>query len=100
MMVLKSCKGQVCTEPWAELHPQGDVNNLIDSLDERFDAFYQEQPKVSFSECRLGYFPEVEGPMDANRFMESQRDGSNSWFMDELRKRDDLEDRGPWHVWT
>jgi hypothetical protein len=28
LMVLKSCKGVTCTDPWGALHPQGDVKNL------------------------------------------------------------------------
>ncbi|KAF9885037.1 hypothetical protein FE257_000768 [Aspergillus nanangensis] len=68
MMVLKSCKGRSCVEPWRELHPQGDVSNLIDSLRPEFDIFYEQQPKVSFSACMLGYLPQYEGPMQVNSF--------------------------------
>ncbi|TVY18334.1 Arylsulfatase [Lachnellula arida] len=62
MMVLKSCKASSCTDPWKVLHPQGDVSDLLSALSSRLDAFYDEQPKVSFSKCELGYIVESEGP--------------------------------------
>lgn len=65
MMVLKSCKGKSCIDPWRALHPHGDVESLTRALSQRFDAFYQRQPKVSFTKCELGYIKEAEGPQDA-----------------------------------
>lgn len=62
MMVLKSCKGGDCVEPWKVLHPQGDVESLSDALKVRFDAFYEEQTKVSFNRCENGYIIDAEGP--------------------------------------
>lgn len=62
MMVLKSCKGSACIEPWKVLHPQGDVNSLSDALKVRFDSFYEKQTRVSFSRCELGYIIDSEGP--------------------------------------
>ncbi|ROW06867.1 hypothetical protein VMCG_04073 [Cytospora schulzeri] len=62
MMVLKSCKGSTCIEPWKVLHPQGDVNSLSDALQIRFDTFYQKQTRVSFDRCELGYIIDAEGP--------------------------------------
>lgn len=62
MMVLKSCQGGTCVEPWKVLHPQGDVASLSDALKVRFDAFYEEQVKVSFDRCELGYLIDAEGP--------------------------------------
>lgn len=64
MMVLKSCKGRTCVEPWKSLHPDGDVGSLDDALESSFDSFYAEQAKVSFSKCELGYIRESEGPQD------------------------------------
>lgn len=68
MMVLKSCKGRQCTHPWETLHPKGNVGSLVASLKPRFDAFYEEQPKVSFTKCELGYIKESEGPMEVVPF--------------------------------
>ncbi|UPL03531.1 hypothetical protein LCI18_014465 [Fusarium solani-melongenae] len=101
MMVLKSCKGRTCVEPWRELHPSGDVSSLIESLKAEFDAFYQEQPKVSFSDCKVAYFPEFEGPMEVNKFKE---DSEDAWWWPKELKRDvsnsDHKYRGRWSHWT
>lgn len=64
MMVLKSCKGKSCVDPWRNIHPRGDVRTLSDALSERFDTFYEKQTKVSFSKCELGYIKESEGPQE------------------------------------
>lgn len=62
MMVLKSCSGATCIEPWNVLHPEGDVTSLSDALNIQFDTFYEEQVKVSFDRCELGYIIDAEGP--------------------------------------
>ena len=61
-MVLKSCKGSTCIEPWKVLHPQGDVNSLSDALQVKFDSFYEKQARVAFDRCELGYIIDAEGP--------------------------------------
>ncbi|KAL2130068.1 hypothetical protein VTI74DRAFT_6925 [Chaetomium olivicolor] len=62
LFVLKSCKGQTCVRPWHALHPAGNVQNLHDALSSRFDVFYeQQQKKVSYNRCEMGYIPEAEG---------------------------------------
>lgn len=64
LLVLKSCKGQVCQEPWKQVHPDGDVWMLKDALRAEYDHFYEvEQTKVQFNHCDNGYFIEAEGPM-------------------------------------
>lgn len=80
MMVLKSCQGRTCVEPWKVLHPQGDVASLSDALTVKFDAFYEEQTKVSFGRCELGYIVDAEGPQagDVVRGYE-YREGTR-WF--------------------
>lgn len=63
LFVLKSCKGPSCVRPWHALHPEGDVHNLRDALSSRFDVFYeQQQEKVRYSRCELGYILDAEGP--------------------------------------
>jgi len=65
LLTLKRCKGRVCTRPWEKLHPEGNVRNLKDAMQERYDVFYLEkQKKVSFDECALGQILEVEGPLE------------------------------------
>ncbi|KAH6693763.1 alkaline-phosphatase-like protein [Plectosphaerella plurivora] len=97
-LVLKSCKGRVCVEPWRQLHPRGDVSSLKDSLSIAFDAFYEGQDKVSFSDCKLGYLPEFEGPMVVNQF--EVVGGEDDTWPQELRKRDEARHGGRWSEWT
>ena len=92
LLVLKSCKGSSCTDPWSTLHPEGNIKNLKDALAERFDAFYHNQPKISFSACALGYIKEVEGPQDAHVWKDNN--GKT-----ELRKQS-FEYGGHWSLWT
>lgn len=68
MMVLKSCNEDSCRRPWYQLHPDGKVNSLSDALNESYDTFYSNQPKVSFSQCSLGYHIWAEGPQKYNVF--------------------------------
>lgn len=68
MMVLKSCVGVECTDPWLQLHPRGNVKTLKAALNQMYDHFYQCQPKVAFSACKLGYMLEYEGPQTAMRY--------------------------------
>lgn len=66
LMVLKSCTASACTKPWQVLHPSGDVHDLKDALNSTYDAFYAEQQaRVSFTECALGYILSAEGPQNA-----------------------------------
>lgn len=65
LMVLKSCKGETCIEPWKVLHPNGSVRNLDDALSAKYDRFYEfEQRKVAFTSCEAGYIPDAEGPQE------------------------------------
>jgi hypothetical protein len=63
LFVLKSCKQETCIEPWRALHPAGNVKNLKDALNQRFDDFYiREQKKVRFDRCAAGLLIDAEGP--------------------------------------
>ncbi|KAI0125633.1 alkaline-phosphatase-like protein [Xylariales sp. AK1849] len=63
LFVLKSCKGDSCIHPWLSLHPAGNVESLDDALSSRFDRFYlQQQVKIDFDRCELGYIIDSEGP--------------------------------------
>lgn len=68
MMVLKSCKGDTCIEPWKVLHPRGDVHSLSDALQVRFDSFYRHQAKVAYDKCELGYIIDAEGPQEPYQY--------------------------------
>ena len=73
LMVLKSCYAKECHLPWGTLHPYDNkVNNLKHALDPVFDAFYEAQPKVTYSSCELGYLLDAEGPQNVNAFGEEQ----------------------------
>ncbi|KAH8660230.1 alkaline-phosphatase-like protein [Xylariales sp. PMI_506] len=76
MMVIKSCKGDTCRYPWRSLHPVGSVTSLAEALDPKFDAFYESQPKVSFSRCEFGYIKEAEGPQNVFAYSEGGVEGS------------------------
>lgn len=80
MLVLKSCSEDSCRHPWQHLHPAGTVNSLADALDEGFDEFYADQPKVAFSECSLGYHTWAEGPQQFNAFGQGG-DEKRGWGM-------------------
>lgn len=71
----------------------------MDSLKERFDAFYEDQPKVSFTKCELGYIPSSEGPMEVVPFG-SRNDGV---WKNELRSGDiqsTFRYQGKFSLWT
>ncbi|KAL2868111.1 sulfatase family protein [Aspergillus lucknowensis] len=84
MMVLKSCTEESCRDPWGQLHPGGRVKSLTDALDASYDNFYASQPRVSFSECSLGYHIWTEGPQHFKVYEKSHgRDDSNGSDDDE-----------------
>ncbi|CAK7213426.1 hypothetical protein SBRCBS47491_001792 [Sporothrix bragantina] len=92
LMVLKTCKGQDCREPWSALHPSGGIETLEGALDAQFDKFYAEQPRATFTSCELGYIADAEGPTDHNTWEKSTPG-------DELKKRS-FDYSGPWSFWT
>jgi N-acetylglucosamine-6-sulfatase len=51
MLVLKSCKGDECSHPWKQLHPNGHVHSLKQALHHNFDHYYHGLPKVHFRKC-------------------------------------------------
>ena len=62
LLVLKSCKGSTCIQPWDVLQPSDGVRTFRDAMNETYDGFYAQQPRVSFDWCGDGYFIEAEGP--------------------------------------
>jgi len=66
VLVLKTCKSRTCTHPWEVLHPSGNVKNLHDALNSRYDHFYEiQQERVRFEKCEKGYILDSEGPRNA-----------------------------------
>ncbi len=96
MMVLKSCKARECTHPWEVLHPAGNVRSLIEALEETFDAFYEEQPKVAFNTCQLGHLKNEEGPQNVNAYEGpvTQSDAYGPALQKTFRYA------GHWSIWT
>ncbi|CAG8930847.1 unnamed protein product [Penicillium salamii] len=67
LMVLKTCVANDCIDPWGILHPQGDVRNLEDALNPKYDAFYAksfETNSVSFTKCEAGQILSSEGSLE------------------------------------
>jgi hypothetical protein len=63
LLVLKSCKGERCVNPWDALHPDKDVVSLKQALSPRFDSFYErEQVRIKYNRCENGYIVDAEGP--------------------------------------
>lgn len=62
LLVLKSCQGHICIEPWKALHSDGSVNTLRDALHPENDARYRSIPAVAFDRCENGYIIDAEGP--------------------------------------
>lgn len=99
LMVLKSCKTKECHDPWRKLHPRGDVKNLHDALHKSYDTFYNDQPRVSYSSCELGYLLDVEGPQHVNAFGEDKVQFKP--VIDETDGRQQtFQYRGHWSLWT
>lgn len=88
LLVLKSCKGSVCVDPWRSLHPAGNVATLRDALSLSFDDFYaarQKAAKVEFSKCEAGYILASEGAQFGD-----ENGGEGLFYRDGIR----------WSEWT
>jgi hypothetical protein len=92
--VLKSCAASTCRLPWNVLHQNGQVKNLRDALAPEFDSFYENQPKVAFAWCDLGYVVAAEGPMRANYFGGGSANGYIGREEGDLRELRDWFDGG------
>ena len=70
LLVLKTCKGKQCTQPWLSLFPDGQVSTLKDALNVKFDDYFESRvQKLQFAKCEKGYIAESEGPMWDERQM-------------------------------
>ncbi|KAM0753492.1 putative arylsulfatase precursor [Meredithblackwellia eburnea MCA 4105] len=66
-LVLKTCKGETCANPWKALFPDfsltgGEISSLSQGLETRFDEYFTNLPRVEFSTCALGYQSRLEKP--------------------------------------
>ncbi|GJN93489.1 hypothetical protein Rhopal_006546-T1 [Rhodotorula paludigena] len=62
LLVLKSCSGNSCRNPWKVIFRDGKVQSLRTALDEKYDAYFEALPRVRYSECRLGFHIKLEAP--------------------------------------
>jgi N-acetylglucosamine-6-sulfatase len=103
LMVTKSCRGWECHEPWRVLHLDGSVVTLADALHESYNAFYEGQPRVSFSSCLKGHIISEEGPQDVTPW---QIDGSvmvegvQGLLLPGTARKASFERNGRWSDWT
>ena len=63
ILILKTCKGKTCRDPWSELLPNTEISTLLEAMDTKFDEHFAAMPKIGFSRCEDGYIAESEGPM-------------------------------------
>lgn len=59
---LKRCAGEECRVLWRRLFPQGEVGNLEESLQAKYDGYFDALPRVHFDDCELGFFADKEQP--------------------------------------
>lgn len=108
LMVTKSCRGKGCREPWGVLHPGGNVGDLAGALHERFDAFYESQPRVDFASCVQGHVVAEEGPQDVRPWNGGDvitggldgLDGKQGPLLPGTARRASFETSGRWSDWT
>ncbi|KAF5351337.1 hypothetical protein D9758_007991 [Tetrapyrgos nigripes] len=66
LVVLKTCVGEVCRDPWSAIFPENStsdpVTRLSDALSPEYDAYFDSLPKFRYKICRFGYFEENESP--------------------------------------
>ncbi|KAK7034484.1 hypothetical protein VNI00_012331 [Paramarasmius palmivorus] len=58
LIVLKTCVGVVCTDPWGEIFGSSSesVSTLEQALDEKYDAYFAGLQRFGYQGCRIGYF--------------------------------------------
>lgn len=60
------------------------MNNLAEALDSKYDRFYKNQPKVSFSACKIGYLIDSEGPQKFDVYGGDEKKRRKGWWLDHL----------------
>ncbi|KAH8897292.1 Arylsulphatase [Thozetella sp. PMI_491] len=83
MMVLKSCQGDVCRNPWGQLDSSGSISSFSDAMDGKYDDLFENQlPRVSYSSCEAGYIVSAEGPQFSSSMLQSEGGvGDPTWAM-------------------
>ncbi|KAK4057072.1 hypothetical protein OIO90_001972 [Microbotryomycetes sp. JL221] len=73
LLVLKTCKGDVCRYPWAEMFPDGKVDGLKKAMQPKYDKYFDGLPKVEFSKCTPGYLRNFERPFWESKLAYSKK---------------------------
>jgi N-acetylglucosamine-6-sulfatase len=86
LLVLKTCVGDSCRQPWETLLPGQGLKTIKDALQAKYDAFFAGVPRVSWTSCQAGYLPAAEGVQYeawAGGRLETTRDdgGDPEWAM-------------------
>jgi N-acetylglucosamine-6-sulfatase len=79
------------------------VKTLAGALHETFDAFYKEQPRVSFSSCVKGHIVSEEGPQDVRAWSGGDfggLEGRQGPMLPGTARRASFERSGRWSDWT
>ncbi|KAI3601354.1 arylsulfatase [Moniliophthora roreri] len=78
LVVLKTCVGDTCRNPWGAIFPAGEANGLIESLDARYDTYFDSLPKFGYRLCQFGYFEEdAAGQVESPRWNEEMAYGAS-----------------------
>lgn len=48
LLILKSCVGDVCNNPWRYIFPNKGIETLAQALDEEFDEYFEALPRVKY----------------------------------------------------
>ncbi|KAG7094661.1 hypothetical protein E1B28_005484 [Marasmius oreades] len=66
LIVLKTCVGETCRDPWKAFNVPGFSysysGSLSGALDPRYDAYFDSMPRFAYNECRFGYLEDIESP--------------------------------------
>jgi hypothetical protein len=65
MLVLKTCSGETCANPYSKLLPSSltrKAPGFADLLHQDLDGYFAQLPKVSYKACGLGYHRALEQP--------------------------------------
>uniref|UniRef100_A0A0W0G3C0 Putative alkaline phosphatase-like protein n=1 Tax=Moniliophthora roreri TaxID=221103 RepID=A0A0W0G3C0_MONRR len=78
LVVLKTCVGDMCRNPWGVIFSAGEANGLIESLVAQYDTYFDSLPKFGYRLCQFGYFEEdAAGQVESPRWNEEMAYGAS-----------------------
>jgi hypothetical protein len=85
LLVLKTCTGTACTQPYAALFPHltagSEIYRFAQITHPRFDAYFAALPKVRFDKCVLGFQSRLEKPEWSEEWAYGALSGSAPQFV-------------------